>query len=80
MSTLFAFIPIHFSSSILVLVKNDMSGQIGDITATCRLRFILCKERCMNDDLDDVMNRSVGHIHEMKGREFDPYELNGGFV
>ena len=22
----------------------------------------------MNDDLDDVMNRSVGHIHEMKGR------------
>ena len=34
----------------------------------------------MNDDLDDVMNRSVGHIHEMKAREFDPYELNGGFV
>lgn len=34
----------------------------------------------MNDDLYDVMNRSVGHIHEMKGREFDPYELNGGFV
>ena len=57
-----------------------MSGQIGDITATCRLRFILCKERCMNDDLYDVMNRSVGRIHEMKGREFDPYELNGGFV
>ena len=26
----------------------------------------------------DVTNRSVGHINEMKGREFDPYELNGG--
>ena len=57
-----------------------MGGQIADITATCRLRFILCKERCMNDDLRVVTHRSVGHIHEMKGREFDPYELNGGFV
>ena len=22
----------------------------------------------------------MGHIREMKGREFDPYELNGGLV
>lgn len=34
----------------------------------------------MIDDLCNVTNRSVGRIHEMKRGEFDPYELNGGYV
>ena len=34
----------------------------------------------MRVDWSTVMNRSVGRIHEMKRGEFDPYELNGGFV